>query len=163
MQYVRKIPFKKPREKMDKPIVFKGREIPDDRARGKATRAEKNKALKYNGSSCLICGQTKDLEAHHVIFQENGGRGQYRNIRHLCGEHHRGKFSPHKNEQVRRMIETMHEEVYGPYYHCDKYDLFINGLIPNTTDEAFEEFMQEEEKKARFRRIDAESSEAAWF
>ncbi|MGG3734485.1 HNH endonuclease signature motif containing protein [Heyndrickxia coagulans] len=114
--------------------------------RGKITKEQYNQALQKHGAFCFVCGTTENLEAHHVRFKSAGGRGQWRNIRFLCAEHHRGKYSPHQNEQLRKELEKLHEKLYGPWFWADKYDLFKAGLIPNTTDEEFEKFMKGEEK-----------------
>lgn len=159
---IRKVPIKQ-RKQNNKPEVHKGRLIPKRSVRGNVTRKEKNKALAAHGEHCHFCGKTSGLEAHHIRFRSAGGRGQWRNIRFLCHEHHRGKHSPHRDERIRQELENLHRELYGEWFWADVYDLFKAGLIENTTDEAFEEFMQEEEKKAAYRRINAESSEAAWF
>jgi hypothetical protein len=39
------------------------------------------------------------------------------------------------------------EAFYGKWFWADKYTLFKEGLIPNTTDEAYERFMIQQEKK----------------
>ncbi|KYC64712.1 HNH endonuclease [Heyndrickxia coagulans] len=126
--------------------MVKGRKIPSKTVRGRITKAEYIEALRRNGDCCYICGTTLNLEAHHVRFRSAGGRGKWRNIRFLCAEHHRGKYSPHRNEQLRKELEKLHEKLYGPWFWADKYDLFKAGLIPNTTDEEFEKFMKGEEK-----------------
>ncbi len=161
-EQVRKVPVKQ-RKQHNKPEIYRGRRIPLASTRGKINRTEYNEALRKNGDTCFVCGTTIGLEAHHVKFRSDSGRGKWRNIRFLCFEHHKGKRGPHHNERFRRELEKLHEDLYGPWYWADKYDLYKAELIPNTTDEAFETFMQEEERKAAFLRVDAEASEAAWF
>lgn len=34
--------------------------------------------------------------------------------------------------------------MFGEWYWADRYDLFQAGLIPNTTQETFEKFMEED-------------------
>ncbi|MBS4200300.1 HNH endonuclease [Bacillus sp. FJAT-49732] len=138
---------KKKRHQPLKPEIYKDRLIPKRSTRGRITSKEYNEALRQHGEYCFLCGTTAGLEAHHVKFRSDGGRGQWRNIRFLCSEHHRGENSPHKNENIRKRLEKLHESLYGPFYWCDKYDLFLGNLIPNTTEEAFEEFMEKEAKK----------------
>lgn len=48
------------------------------------------------------------------------------------------KTGVHQNRELMEKYQKRHEELYGPYYHCDKYDLFKMGLIPNTTDKEYE-------------------------
>ena len=138
-----------PKKRKKKLEVYKGRTIPSAKTRGQISKREYNEALKRHGEFCYVCGTTTNLEAHHVRFRSSQGRGVWRNIRFLCSEHHRGKYSPHQNLVLRRELEKLHESLYGPYYYCDKYDLFKMGLIPNTTDKEYEKFMSLEEKKAR--------------
>lgn len=139
----KRIAKKKKRQPL-KQEVYKGRVIPKKSARGRITRKEYIKAQKAHGEYCFICQTTVGLEAHHIKFRSAEGRGQWRNIRFLCGEHHRGAYSPHRDRNVRRALELMHEDLYGPHYFKDVYDLFKEGLVENTTPEAYEEFMQRE-------------------
>lgn len=132
------------KKKKLKPEVYKGRVIPKRSTRGRITTKEYNEALRQHGAYCYVCGTTEGLEAHHVRFRSALGRGRWRNIRFLCSKHHRGEYSPHRNEGLRKELEQLHEELYGKFYWSDKYDLFLENLIPNTTDIAFEEFMKGE-------------------
>ncbi|WP_313894709.1 HNH endonuclease signature motif containing protein [Psychrobacillus sp.] len=138
---------KKKKAQPNKPELYKGRVIPKRSKRGRITSKEYAEAQRQHGEHCFVCGTTQGLEAHHVRFRSNGGRGNWRNIRFLCSEHHRGNHSPHKNEDVRKGLEILHEDLYGEWFWSDKYDLFVADLIPNTTDEAFEEFMQKESER----------------
>lgn len=143
--------WKKPRKgRKKKGETIKGRRVPSASVRGKITKEQYNQALQKHGAFCFICGTTENLEAHHVLFKSAGGRGQWRNIRFLCAEHHRGKYSPHQNEQLRKELEKLHEKLYGPWFWADKYDLFKAGLIPNTTDEEFENYMRKEQERCQF-------------
>lgn len=130
-----KYQVKKPKKKK------KQRGIPLAGKRGKITTAEYNKALQH-GDYCLVCQTTIGIEAHHVKFKSNSGRGKARNVRFLCGEHHRGKNGPHHNETFRRELEALHEKEFGPLYWSDEYDLYNMNLIPNTTKKAYEKYMQ---------------------
>lgn len=161
-EQVRKVPVKQ-RKQHNKPEIHKGRLIPKRSVRGRILKKDYNEALRRHGDYCYLCGTTVGLEAHHVRFRSNGGRGGWRNIRFLCNEHHRGKYSPHQDEGVRRALEVIHEEMYGEWFWADRYDLFMAGLIPNTTEKAFEAFMQEEERKAQYRQIDVDCSANAYF
>lgn len=134
---------KLPKYKVKKPKKKKKpqRGIPLTGKRGKITTAEYNKALLLNGGSCYVCHTTIGLEAHHVKFKSNSGRGKARNVRFLCGEHHRGKEGPHQSETFRRELEKIHEKEHGPLYWADEYDLYKLRLIPNTTKKAYEKYM----------------------
>lgn len=143
--YMKKRPKKTKKTNPLKQEIYKGRKIPTKQQRGKITTAQYNEAARQHGYECYVCGCQTSLEAHHVKFRGNSGRGGWRNIRFLCSEHHRGNYSPHQNETLRKEIEALHEELYGPHYFCDKYDLFKLGLIPNTDDKSFEKFFGEGE------------------
>ncbi len=123
-EQVRKVPVKQ-RKQHNKPEVHKGRLIPKRSVRGRILKKDYNEALRRHGDYCYLCGTTVGLEAHHVRFRSNGGRGGWRNIRFLCNEHHRGKYSPHQDEGVRRALEVIHEEMYGEWFWADRYDLFM--------------------------------------
>jgi 5-methylcytosine-specific restriction endonuclease McrA len=133
--------LKKPGKKEKRLEVYKGRTIPSKRQRGKVTKKEYNRAIEANGDACLVCG-SKQIEMHHVLFRSKGGRGTWRNLIPLCPEHHRGKTGVHQNKGLMLHFQKRQRELYGPYYHCDKWDLYKAGLIPNTTDKAFEEFFE---------------------
>lgn len=142
--------YKKKKKKNPlKQEMYKGRRIPTKQQRGKITTKEYNEALRRQGEFCLICGTNQNLEAHHVKFRSDSGRGTFRNIIFLCSNHHRGDISPHKDESIRRKLEQRQESIYGPYYHMDRYDLFKLGLIPNTEVNTFDDFMLREEEKAK--------------
>jgi hypothetical protein len=65
-------------------------------------------------------------------------------LRFLCSEHHRGKTGVHENKMLMEGLQVLHESLYGPYFYCDRYDLFKLGLIPTPTNEAYEKFMKGE-------------------
>lgn len=138
--------LKKPGKKEKRLEVYKGRTIPSKRQRGKVSKKEYQKALQEHGEYCYFCGNTRNLEMHHVMpkgySRIKNGRGVWRNLRLLCSECHRGKNGVHQNKERMEHLQKLHEELYGPYYYCDRYDLFKRGLIPNTTDKAFEEFFE---------------------
>ena len=125
------------------------RKQPSRSTRGRINKSEYNEAAKRHGYHCTLCGRTDVLEAHHVRFRSDGGRGRFRNISFLCPEHHRGKNSPHQSDSVRAFLKDMHKEKYGKWYWSDEHDLFKAGLIPNATKDIFEKFMQEEEERTR--------------
>lgn len=113
--------------------------------RGKISKEEYEKAAEEHGHYCYVCGSTQNIEAHHILFRSNGGRGKWRNLRFLCSEHHRGTYSPHKDKRLRNALIDAHTALYGKWYFADEYDLHDAKLIPNTTKEAFEKFMEKQE------------------
>lgn len=144
----KKLPKVKKKKKKNqlKAELFQGWNIPTKQQRGKVSKREYNTALRKNGECCYVCGTTQGLEAHHVKFRSMSGRGTHRNIHFLCLEHHRGNYSPHQNEGLRNELEQLHERLYGPHYYKDVWDLYKEGLIPNTDKEMFEKFMLNQEK-----------------
>lgn len=128
--------------------VLKGRRVPDKKTRGKISKTDYREAIMQHGPYCWVCGTSRDVEAHHVRFRSNSGRGGWRNVRFLCAAHHRGLFSPHRNDKLRKKLEELHEALYGQYYWCDRFDLFKLGLTSNTTKESFESYMKKQGVKA---------------
>jgi hypothetical protein len=96
-------------------------------------------AMEKHGSSCFICGSDV-VEAHHVKFRSQGGRGTWRNTRFLCKDHTRGNNSPHRDENMRVMFQDMHIRLYGEHYYCDADDLYKLGKIEEPTKELMENF-----------------------
>jgi len=154
----RKGKAKIPKKRKKKLEVYKGRTIPSKKTRGKISKKDYEKAIEVYGPYCAECGSPY-IEMHHVKPKgfSNDGRGVWRNLVPLCPEHHKGKTGVHQNRELMEKYQKRHEELYGPYYYCDKWDLFKMGLIPNTTTEAYEKFMREEEKRARLARVATES------
>jgi hypothetical protein len=137
----------KPRQPL-KPEIYKGRNIPQAKQRGRVTTKEYNEALRQHGEHCYYCGSPY-IEMHHVMpkgfSKVKMGRGKWRNLRGLCHIHHRSEKGVEHNPEMMAELQQLHEELYGPYYWCDEYDLFKMGLIPNTTEEAYEKFFLEVE------------------
>ncbi len=50
-------------------------------------------------SRCEICGK-EHAEVHHIVHKCEGGMDIEINYKYLCAKHHRGKYGPHKNENV---------------------------------------------------------------
>lgn len=139
-----------PERKKKKPQVMKGRIVPTKKTRGRITAAEYNESLRRHGEACWVCGNP-NIEMHHVFpkrYSGESGRGVWRNLRALCPDHHRGENGVHgKNgNELMKKLQEVHQQLYGPYYYMDRFDLFSLGLIPNTTKEAYESFMLEQEK-----------------
>ena len=134
--------LKKPGKKEKKLEIYKGRTIPSKRQRGKVTKKEYNRAIEAFGSVCAICGNPY-IEMHHIVFRSQGGRGGFRNLIPLCKTHHQ---EVHRNWGLAETLRQERKALYGEHFYKDKYDLFKEGVIPNTKDKVFEEFFQKGSK-----------------
>ena len=136
-----------------RPKKRRKRTIPSKRTRGKITKTEYQKAVEMHGYACYFCGSGTNLEMHHVIpkgySRIKNGRGVWRNLRLLCASCHRGKDGVHSNPEKMKQLQDLHKELYGPYYYCDRFDLYKMGLIPDTKKSSYEKFMREEEQRAK--------------
>lgn len=139
-----KFKVKKPKKKR-KPYVYKGRTIPPKKQRTKISKTNYQRMIEEFGERCLICGKTP-IEAHHITFRSQYGSGNWRNLAPLCKEHH---MKAHQDFEFAEQLREERRKRYGLHFGKDKYTLFKEGWIPTPTDEAYERFMQEEEKKAR--------------
>lgn len=93
----------------------------------------------------MICGR-RPIQAHHLVFRSSLGSGNWRNLAPLCEEHHR---KAHTDFGFAERLREERAERFGPHFWKDKYALFKDGLIPNTTEQAYERFMREEERRAQ--------------
>jgi YHS domain-containing protein len=139
------------KEKRPKKQTIKGREVPSKKTRGRVTTVEYNEALRQHGETCYFCNSS-NIEMHHVKpkkYSGESGRGVWRNLRALCPEHHRGENGVHGKNGRKLLLELqeVHKRLYGPHYYHDRFDLFALGLIPNTTKESYESFMEVEREK----------------
>ncbi|KYD28069.1 hypothetical protein B4109_1201 [Geobacillus stearothermophilus] len=150
---------KKPKKRKGKVQTYKGRVIPNRKARGSVSKREYTRMVEEFGSSCLVCGSTYNIEAHHVRFRSQGGRGKWRNLAPLCKIHHQ---LAHQDRDFADWLRKEREVRYGPWYWADEYDLFQAGLIPNTTKEAFEKFLEEEERRAQMVRDRPHREDGGW-
>lgn len=130
--------LKKPGRKEKKLKVYKGRTMPSRKQRASISKKEYNRAIEAFGNVCVICGNPR-IEMHHVVFRSQGGRGGFRNLIPLCNEHHR---EAHRNWGFAETLRQDRKAIYGEHFYKDKYDLFKEGLIKNTTDEEFERFFE---------------------
>lgn len=130
-----------PKKRKKKIETYKGRVIPKAKDRTKISKANYNRMIEEFGDCCMICGR-KPIEAHHLVFRSKLGSGNWRNLAPLCPEHHR---QAHQDYNFAEYLRQERAERFGPHFWKDKYALFKEGLIPNTTDRAFERFMEEEE------------------
>jgi 5-methylcytosine-specific restriction endonuclease McrA len=135
--------YKEKRPKKTKnPNLYRGRIIPTQRERTRITEEAYKRMIKEFGEYCLNCGYMP-VEAHHIVFRSQFGTGQWRNLAPLCKRCHN---LAHKYNSYAQQLREDREAIYGPHFHKDKWSLFKEGLIPNTTDETFEKFMLQQEK-----------------
>lgn len=142
-----KYKVKKPKKKKN-PYLYRGRIIPKKKDRTKITQENYKRMIEEFGDYCLMCGYTP-IEAHHIVFRSHFGSGNWRNLAPLCKQCHE---QAHKDKNFAELIREMRAERFGKWFWADKYTLFKEGLIPNTTDEAYERFMREEEKRVQVKR-----------
>jgi len=138
-----KIHEKRPKKNRKKIEVYKGRVIPKAKDRTKISKTNYHRMIEEFGYRCLICGKTP-IEAHHIVFRSQLGSGNWRNLAPLCQMHHR---KAHQDRNFAEYLRQERAERFGPHFWKDKYRLFKEGLILNTTDSSFEQFMKEEEKR----------------
>lgn len=141
-----KLVVKKPKKKTTnrkKKLPNKG-EIPTRAKRSEFTIKHKSQIIDLYGNCCLVCGNPL-VEFHHRKFRSGLGRNNPRNGAPLCNTHHR---EAHDNAGFAQLLREEAIERFGPYYFWDKYDLYKKGMIPNTTDQAFEKFFDQEEWKS---------------
>ena len=144
---VRSIPKyreKRPNRKKKKLETFLGVTIRPKRVRGNISKKDYQEAIEAFGECCIICNGYP-IEMHHCTFRSKSGRSGYRNLAPLCREHHN---LAHQKRKFADLLRDEREEMFGPFYAADKWDLYKKNLIPNCTDEAYEKFMVAEEKKA---------------
>jgi 5-methylcytosine-specific restriction endonuclease McrA len=132
---------KRPKKKKN-PNLYRGRIIPTKKERTRITETAYKRMIKEFGEYCLNCGHTH-IEAHHLVFRAHMGSGQWRNLAPLCSRCH---GLAHKIKSYADQLREDREVLYGKWFWADKYTLFKEGLIPNTTDDAYERFMVQQEK-----------------
>jgi 5-methylcytosine-specific restriction endonuclease McrA len=146
---------KRPKKKKLKQEVYKGRTIPTKKTRGAISKKDYEKAVVEHGDYCFFCKSFHNLEMHHVIpkgySRHKNGRGVYRNLRLLCSSCHRGENGVHQNRDMMEQLQQEHERLYGPNFYKDRFDLFKEGIIPNTDSVTFENYMEGEEEKCRMK------------
>lgn len=140
---------KKSKPKVNKNIeMFHNRAIPYWKQRGRVTTKEANETLRHYGEQCYLCGNP-NYALHHVMHKGYGigGRGVWTNLIPLCELHHTGNLGPHKLSEVDQQLKELHEKQFGPHYFKDMYDLWMDGLIENPTEELYKRFMKKEREK----------------
>ncbi|KIL79557.1 hypothetical protein SD77_2011 [Bacillus badius] len=136
---------RRPKKQKRKAETYKGRVIPKAKVRGEISKKEYNRAIEAFGECCVMCGDPR-IEMHHVKYRSQQGRGGYRNLMPLCNDHH---SDAHTNRKFADMLREQRAQQFGEWYWADKFDLFKAGLIPNTTEKAFETYMDEQERMKR--------------
>jgi 5-methylcytosine-specific restriction endonuclease McrA len=136
-KYIEKRP-----KKTKNPNLHRGRIIPSKKDRTRITEAAYKRMIEEFGEYCLLCGYVP-IEAHHIVFRSQMGSGGWRNLAPLCKRCHQ---ETHKHRTIAEQLREDREEMFGKWYWADKWTLFKEGLIPNTTDQAFERFFENEKK-----------------
>lgn len=136
----------KPKEKRPKkkknPQLYRGRIIPKKKDRTKVTKENYNKMVEVYGGYCQECGYTP-IHAHHLVFRSSMGSGQWRNLAPLCIKCHE---RAHKDFEFAEYLRKKRAAECGEHFGKDKWSLFQEGLILNTTDEAYERFFEKGNK-----------------
>jgi 5-methylcytosine-specific restriction endonuclease McrA len=135
---------KRPKKKKN-PNLYRGRIVPTPKERSRITAEAYKRMIKEFGEYCLYCGHIP-IEAHHIVFRSQLGSGNWRNLAPLCNRCH--GFA-HKYKAYADQLREERAKQFGKWYWADKYTLFKEGLINNTTDEAYERFMKGEEERAK--------------
>jgi 5-methylcytosine-specific restriction endonuclease McrA len=132
----------KPKEKRPKkkknPYLYRGRMIPKRKERTQITKKDYAKMLEVFGAYCQECGYTP-IHAHHLVFRSSLGTGNWRNLAPLCERCH---TRAHKDREFADYLREKRAKLLGPHFGKDKYTLFMEGLILNTTDETYERFFE---------------------
>jgi 5-methylcytosine-specific restriction endonuclease McrA len=131
---------KRPKKKKN-PNLYRGRIIPTRKERTRITETDYKRMMEEFGEYCHLCGYTP-VEAHHIVFRSHMGSGNWRNLVPLC---HRCHGFAHKYKTFAEQLREERTELFGEHFSKDKYSLFKEGLIQNTTDEAYERFMIKQE------------------
>ncbi|MGH2924728.1 MAG: HNH endonuclease [Solirubrobacterales bacterium] len=61
----------------------------NQREHGKTWKSLRARALLRDGGRCVVCGTTRQLEAHHVVPVAKGGRDELVNLETRCEDCHR--------------------------------------------------------------------------
>lgn len=70
-----------------------------------------------------MCGKAADI--HHIVHKCQGGLDFPLNYKYLCGEHHRGKHGPHRNNAIDieyklELQGKLHQVLYKGYYSFEE-------------------------------------------
>lgn len=134
---------KRPKKKKNK-YLYRGRIIPGQKERTRITADNYNRMIEEFGNYCQECGYTP-IAAHHLVFRSQLGTGNWRNLAPLCKRCH---DRAHSDFEFAEYLRNKRAALFGPHFGQDKYSLFMEGIILNTTDEAYERFMRGEKERA---------------
>lgn len=72
------------------------------------------KSILQEEKKCFFCGTTLNLERHHCIHGTAGRRiaDKLGLTIWLCGEHHRGKYSPHQCSEIDLRLKRFAQSCY---------------------------------------------------
>lgn len=137
----------KPKEKRPKkkknPQLYRGRIIPKKKERTAISIKDYKKMIEVFGDYCQECGHVP-IAAHHLVFRSSMGTGGWRNLAPLCEKCH---SRAHKDRDFADRLRSTRRQMYGAHFGKDKYALFMEGLIDNTTDAAYERFFKKEAER----------------
>jgi hypothetical protein len=141
---------KKKKPKVNKNIeMFHNRRIPHWKQRGKFSSNTRNDILREWGEHCWVC-KNPNYQIHHVYEKGfgKGGRGVKTNGLPLCIKHHTDQNAGiHFDTELAERVEKMFIDKWGEHYYKDAYDLWMEGLIENPTDELYKKFMSGERER----------------
>jgi 5-methylcytosine-specific restriction endonuclease McrA len=137
-----KFKVKKPKKKK-KTHVHRGRTIPPKKERTKITEENYRKMIEKYGFYCQECGYTP-VDAHHLVFRSQFGTGNWRNLAPLCKKCHN---RAHNEYEFAEYLREKRAAELGKNFWKDKYTLFKENLILNTSDEAYKRFMKKERER----------------
>lgn len=149
--YNKKTPKPKKKKAPKKKAVIsaerQGEKIPLPSVRNAFSESQREKALEMFGTTCNdpTCSMPAS-ELHHIIYRSQSGRGVWRNAVPLCISHHE---KCHKDRRYSDMWREHRRQTFGQYFYMDKYDLWMNGLIADTKNHMFEDFMSNEERRMK--------------
>lgn len=116
---------------------------PSIKVRNSFSEEQYKKAIDMFGTTCNdpVCSMPAS-EMHHIIYRSQSGRGVWRNAVPLCISHHE---KCHKHRAYSEMWRESRRRTYGQYFHMDKWDLWLNGLIADPTTQFYEDYMKNQE------------------
>lgn len=56
-----------------------------------ANQRLKRQLIKERGGKCEVCGDTKKLQAHHIVHVSKGGKNELSNLKLVCHDCHLNK------------------------------------------------------------------------
>ena len=118
--------------------------VPSRKQRAEFSSSQRKETKRIYGEECVIC-MDPSVQIHHRKYRSQLGRNNPRNGAPLCNGCH---DIVHENAEVAEDLRLQALDRFGPYYYFDKYDCYLHGLIDAPTKQAFEDFMEQEEREA---------------